>query len=152
MAEDANDEDDLDQFDDVAYLDPHPGIPQQLTDMTSTIDWHGAPDMVLQRLADWAERVQEGISLTLVTGGGLLSGLVITPQDFFRGVSDEFLAIVAENDGPDKEEVARRFVKTHFSDQARFIDRDLAKENKAWELGDDPGTQYMDRVMMRKHI
>lgn len=152
MPKGTSEDDNYDQFEDVAYLDPHPGVPQAITDITNTLDWHGAPDLVLQRLADWAERVQEGISLTFVTNGGLISGLVITPQDFFRGVSEEFMKVVAENDGPEKEEAASRFVKLHFSDQARYIDRDLAREAKAVEIGDQPSMEYMDRVLMRRYI
>ncbi|AMW21899.1 hypothetical protein [Mycobacteroides chelonae] len=147
-----DEDDDAYDFDNPEYIEPHPGIPQSLAELTDTSDWHAAPDSTLQRMADWAERVGEGISLTLVTNGGLISGLVITPQDFYRSVSEEFMKIVEENDGPDKIEVARQFVKLHFSDQARSLERQLAKEAKAVEYGDKPTSEYLDRVLMRKHL
>lgn len=144
-------EDDFD-CDDPDYAVPHPHIPQTLADLTDTSDWHSSPDWTLQRMADWAERVGEGISLTLVTNGGLISGLVITPSDFFRRLSAQFLEKVEKTDPPENLEVARQYVKLHFTDQARALDVGLAKEARAVEYGDKPASEYLDRVAMRKHI
>lgn len=139
-------------FDNPDNVEPHPHIPQTLADLTDTTDWHSSPDSTLQSMADWAERVGEGISLTLVTNGGLISGLVITPQSFYRDVAEEFVHIVETQDTPEKVEVARHFVKVHFLDQARYIERQLAKEARAVEYGDKPNSEYLDRVLMRKYI
>jgi hypothetical protein len=144
-----NDADDFYDFDDAV---PHPGIPLTLADLTSTYDWHASPDVALQRMADWAERVKQGISLTLITEGGLISGVVIPPQDFYRGASEEFMKIIADNEGPDHEEFARQFVDIHFAERARYIDRDLAKEEEALKFGDAPATDYVDRLIMTRYI
>jgi hypothetical protein len=58
-------------------IDEH-GLPQTITDLSTIRDHHGAPDSTLQKMADWADRTGQQLSLflTLVVSGGLISGVV----------------------------------------------------------------------------
>jgi hypothetical protein len=50
------------------------GIPESLEELTHTTDWHGAPDRVLARMADFADSAKAGIDVTVIVAGGMISG------------------------------------------------------------------------------
>jgi hypothetical protein len=122
-------------------------VPDQYTDLTNTHDWHAAPDWQLQSLADWANQVGEGITLTLVVPGGLLSGVGESQQAFLRGTADKTRVIAAESGkGDEVTQAVNRLADTFFENPAELIEAKLKTEaeadREAEARGDDDDTGW----------
>ncbi|MGV0779410.1 hypothetical protein [Mycolicibacterium sp. XJ775] len=133
-------------------VDDH-GFPQLPADLTDTSDWHTSPDRRLQALADWADRWGEGIALTLVVSGGLISGTVESHQSFLRGSAEKVREFEAGDENAQK--VIDRFANDVFDASAQKYekDRDDTIEAEA-DLKEDEDTTPPTavRMFMHRHI
>lgn len=129
-------------------------LPERPADLTHTGDYHTAPDYTLQTLADLANRWGEGVALTLVVAGGLITGTVESRHAFLRGCAAKVRGFDAEGD----ENVQRgidRFADDLFEAQANTVEktRDETLEAER-ERGEDEDTDppTLERTYMNRHI
>lgn len=131
------------------------GVPQLPADLTHTSDWHGAPDYQLQWMADHANRWGEGISMTLVVPGGLISGLVVSRHAFLHGcaqtVRDKFDAEGDESG----QKTLDRFADDFFDGPAK-AEEDKQREaiEALKDLKDDEDTtpSTVERTLMHRYL
>ena len=134
-------------------IDEH-GLPQTITDLSTTRHHHGAPDSTLQRMADWADRSGQelSLSLTLVVSGGWISGVVESAREFFTSISHELLQDVP-GEAEQYELVAKRLAQLFFDDTAQTLGDELKAELDALERGETPtpGTG-LSRTLMGRYL
>jgi hypothetical protein len=130
------------------------GLPQDLNDVTYVVDQHGAPDGTLQQLADWANKNDEGLPLTFVVGGGLISGLVQSIEKFYRESAADYRAGLEAN----IEDEDRRRVGNQLAEN--FLERmaDLCEQNRVdrraelIETGGLPVEERLGGLLLSRHI
>lgn len=130
-------------------------LPEIPGELTHTADWHQSPDYHLQWLADHADRWGEGIALTLVVAGGLISGTVESKHSFLRGcaqaVRDKFDAEGDEN----VRKVLDRFADSMFEGPAQIAEDQQRQAIEALkDLGDDEDTtpSTFERTLMYRQL
>ena len=131
------------------------GFPEVPADLTHTSDWHQSPDYHLQWLADHADRWGQGISVTLVVSGGIISGAVESKHAFLRGsaqtVREKFDAGGDEN----IQKVLDQFADGMFDSPAQAAeDRQRAALDALKDLkeGEDTTPSTVERTAMYRHI
>lgn len=131
------------------------GTPQVPADLTNTSDWHMSPDYHLQWMADHANRWGEGISLTLVVPGGLISGAVESKHAFLRGcaqtVRDKFDAKGDEN----AQKSLDQFTDDVFDGPAKAEEdkqREAVAALKDLNEGEDTTPSTVERTLMQRYL
>jgi hypothetical protein len=89
-------------------------------------------------MADMADAVRVGISITLVVPGALISGGVESAQDFYKAMADRHRQGVAEKGDPTQDDVANKLAETFFDKPAEAVQADVQKERDAFEKGEIP--------------
>lgn len=128
------------------------GQPESPTDIGPTSDWFAAPDYHLQSLADSSDRFGNGFAVTLVTSGGLISGVMTSRRDFLRGSADVVRSIGAESGDENVIEFANDTAKDSFDDVAQIIDDELSAEFETIRNGGEPKMDVVPRVLMMRFI
>lgn len=130
------------------------GLPQVATDLTHGSDYHGAPDYTLQSLADFASRWGDGIALTLVVAGGLITGTVESRQAFLRGCAEKVRTFDAE--GNEKVQKAiDQFADDMFEAQAGAVEKsrnETLEAERGLADGEDTDPPTVVRTYMQRHI
>lgn len=130
------------------------GFPESLTDLTHTSDYHSTPDYTLQMLADFANRWGNGIALTLVVSGGVITGTVESRVAFLRGCADTIRQFDAEGDEAVQKAIDQ-FADDMFGSHADVIERtrdeELEADSKLGE-GEDSDPPTVVRTYMHRHI
>lgn len=130
------------------------GFPELATDLTHNSDYHGAPDYSLQSLADFANRWGNGIALTLVVAGGLITGTVESRQEFLRGCAAKVRTFDAEGDEKAQSAI-NQFADDMFAAQADAAEKTrnetLEAERRLGD-GEDTDPPTVVRTYMHRHI
>lgn len=130
------------------------GLPDLPTDLTHTGDYHTAPDYTLQMLADFGNRWEEGVALTLVVAGGLITGTVESRHAFLQGCAEKVRGFDAEGD-ENVQKGIDRFANDIFEAQAKSVekarDETIEAERELGE-GEDTDPPTVVRTYMNRHI
>ena len=130
------------------------GIPEIPADLTHTTDWHQSPDYHLQWMADTACRWGDGIALTLVVPGGLITGTIESKHAFLRGCADN----IREFDAEGNERVQKaidQFADDMFDAWAQIEEdrqREAVEALNNLKDGEDSTPATMERTSMHRHI
>ena len=109
------------------------GWPDSAASLVHTGDWYTAPDTRLQWMADFADATSAGIGITLIVSGGVISGTIISAQQFFEKTAELFRDD-AKDDEPEglRESLAQSF----FDFPAEQIAQDVKETSEAFEKGE----------------
>lgn len=130
------------------------GFPELATDLTHASVYHGAPDYTLQSLADFANRWGNGIALTLVVSGGLITGTVESGHEFLRGCAEKVRTFDAEGD-EGVQKAINQFADGMFAAQADAIEKarnETLEAERGLADGEDTDPPTVVRTYMQRHI
>ena len=130
------------------------GLPALPADLTHTSDWHSSPDYHLQWLADHADRWGNGIALTLVVSGGLISGTVESKHAYLRGSAEKIREF--DDDGDENiQKAIESFAKDMFDGPAQIAEdqqREALEALKDLKDGEDTTPSTVERTLMYRQI
>lgn len=120
------------------------GIPENTRDLEQSTDWFAAPDRTLQRMAYAADSgLGQGVSVTLVVPGGLLSGSVINGAEYFTAVSQRFREGIAELGDTKKDETAGEYADFHFDEAAKHEAKQIEQDSQDFRDGKLKEPRYL---------
>jgi len=117
-------------------------IPQSLEELTHTIDWHGAPDRVLARMADFADSAKAGIDVTLIVPGGMISGVIESAQQYFEAIGSRLRQGVAQYEDEEKNKIADDYVHLFFDSTVKLVDDQVEQDKVAFDRGEVPPPRW----------
>lgn len=126
-------------------------FPQIPADLTHTDDWHLSPDYHLQWLADHADRWGDGIALTLVVPGGLVSGTVESKHAFLRGSAQAVRDKIDAGGDENTQRIIDNFAEQMFDVPAQMVEEQQRQAIEALkDLKDDEDTtpSTVERTLM----
>jgi hypothetical protein len=113
-----------------------------LEDLTRTSDWHGAPDSVLARMADFADAARAGTNVTLIIPGGMISGTIESAQDYFSATSSRLRADVAQLGDEHEDKLADDYARLFFDSTAKAVADQVEQDNAAFDKGEIPTARW----------
>jgi hypothetical protein len=119
-----------------------PKFPQRIEDLTHTTDWHGAPDLTLASMSDFADGSTAGVDVTLIVPGGLLSGAIESAQDYFTATATNLRQGVAQHGDEDKDKLADSYAELFFDNAAKVITARVDEDKAACEKGEIPPPRW----------
>lgn len=122
-----------------------------LESLENVADYYGAPNRLLQDLADSADAGGggSGIPITLFLHGGLVAGYIISSQEFYRAMADTFReGFTNVTDDGKVPAWADQFAKFKFESIADATDKRIKDDNDAF---DEHGTKT-SRWALTRHI
>jgi hypothetical protein len=117
-------------------------IQASFEDLTRTSDWHGAPDSVLARMADFADAATAGMNVTLIVPGGMISGTIESAQDYFSATSSRLRADVAQLGDEQQDKLADDYADLFFDSTAKAVANRVEQDNAAFHKGDIPTARW----------
>lgn len=109
-------------------------------DLTHTSDWHGAPDLVLAEMADFAEGSTAIVGVTLLVPGGVLSGQLVGADAYFDGVAERTRAAYPGDD--DVAKFVDSYARTFYDGAAERAREVVARDRAAYDSGKTPSPRW----------
>ncbi|GLB83486.1 hypothetical protein [Mycobacterium kiyosense] len=123
-------------------------LPDNTRDLQDTADWYGRPDTFLQRMSQYANDIQQGIGITLVVPGGVVSGTVIGAAQFFTELSSRFRDAIAEHGVDAETKMADDFADFFFDQPAKAMADEVVADREAFRAG----KLIEPRYFMHRHL
>jgi hypothetical protein len=109
--------------------------PESMAELVHTGDWYGAPDPRLQWMSDFADTANAGIGITLVVSGGVISGTVVSGEEFFKITAEAFRKDTCDDDG-NPNSTAEALAESFFDFPAEQIAKDVKEIGEAFDKGE----------------
>ena len=119
-----------------------PRIPERLEDLTHTTDWHGAPDVTLASMSDFADSASAGVDVTLIVPGGLLSGVIESAQAYFTATASDLRQGVAQHGDEEQNKIADGYAGTFFDNAAKGVAARVEQDKAAFDKGEIPTPRW----------
>jgi hypothetical protein len=123
-------------------------FPETTRDLQNTAGWYGRPDATLQRMSQYANDMQQGIGITLVVPGGVVSGTVIGAAQFFTDMSSRFRDAIAEHGVDADTKMADEFAEFFFDGPAKAMADEVVADREAFKAG----KLTEPRFLMHRHL
>ncbi|MDX1892992.1 hypothetical protein [Mycolicibacterium sp. 050158] len=103
--------------------------------LTQAQDYYGAPDRILQQLADSADTGGPGrrIPITLFLHGAVVTGHVTSSQEFYRAMASAFREHANAAAGGVLPPAAEDYARDTFERVAKDIDEEIDADSRAYE-------------------
>ena len=79
---------------------PAPTGALEIPDLKATDDFYSHPDVSLQHMADVANHLKAGLGVVLITSGGVISGRVISAEEFYEWADKSQKAAATDDPEP----------------------------------------------------
>ncbi|RMB70610.1 hypothetical protein AYK61_25475 [Rhodococcus sp. SBT000017] len=110
-------------------------------ELTNVDDWSTHPDFTLQLMANFANRARAGLGLTLVLSGTVMSGVVVSVEDFYQWGSDR------QTEDIDGSDDSQQKVRAMFAEA--FFDTQVAEHRRARETGEITDPQRTRHIHLK---
>lgn len=97
---------------------------------------------MLAEMSDFADGASAGVGVTLIIPGGVLSGVIISAQDYFATVAARFREAAADDDDEQKIKIANEYARMFYDEPAQRVQERVDGDRASFKAGTVPPPRW----------